>query len=506
MRYAFAECILDTRLYTLHRQGTTVRLRPKAFQVLQYLLEHRDHMVSKDELCTHVWPGQFISDATLEGCITLARRAIGDNGRVQRFIESRRGYGYRFVGSVQEEAVSLPNREAVATAQRIPPILPQAPEQPQAVGREAEWRATLQVVRHGPHWSAPSGVRDGGSGTGENDLGRGVHRRSRAPSASADRARAVYRALGSGESYLPVLEAFGRLCREPGGHELIECFARYAPAWLVQMPWLVSTTEFEALQLQVVGATRERMLRELAEALESLTAVQPLMLVLEDLHWSDYSTLDVLAMLVRRREPARLLVLGTYCPEDVLRQGHPLQTVQHELHIHEHCQTLPLTLLTEAVIATYLSRRFPGLPCTEQLARFVHQRTDGNPLFMVNVMEAWLAQDALGERDGQWALLTHIETLQAGVPESLRQMIEQQLDRLTPEEQRVVEAGSVAGMEFSAAAAAASVGREVVEVEACCASLARRGQWLRASGERAWPDGTVAGCYSFIHALYQEVV
>jgi len=82
MRYAFAECILDTRLYTLHREGTTVRLRPKAFQVLQYLLEHRDHVVSKDELCAHVWPGQFISDATLEGCITLARRAIGDSGRV----------------------------------------------------------------------------------------------------------------------------------------------------------------------------------------------------------------------------------------------------------------------------------------------------------------------------------------------------------------------------------------------------------------------------------------
>ena len=106
MRYVFAECILDTRLYTLHREGTTMRLRPKAFQVLQYLLEHRDHVVSKDELCAHVWPGQFISDATLEGCITLARRAIGDSGRVQRLIESRRGYGYRFVGSVQAEAVS----------------------------------------------------------------------------------------------------------------------------------------------------------------------------------------------------------------------------------------------------------------------------------------------------------------------------------------------------------------------------------------------------------------
>ena len=506
MRYAFAECILDTRLYTLHREGTTVRLRPKAFQVLQYLLEHRDHVISKDELCAHVWPGQFISDATLEGCITLARRAIGDSGRVQRFIESRRGYGYRFVGTVQEEAMSRPDREAVAATPGIPSALLQAPVQPQAVGREAEFGQLHRWLD-----TALTGARQVVFVTGEAGLGKttlveafvagvGHHQHLR-----VGRGQCIEH-YGSGEAYLPVLEALGRLCREPGEQELIECFARYAPTWLVQMPWLLSPTEFEALQLQVVGETRERMLRELAEALERLTAVQPLVLVLEDLHWSDYSTLNVLAMLARRREPARLLVLGTYRPEDVLRQGHPLQTVQHELHLHGHCKILPLTFLTEAAIATYLTRHFPGLPCTEQLARFLHQRTDGNPLFMVNVVEAWLAQGALGERDGQWGLLTDIETLQAGAPESLRQMIEQQLDRLTSEEQRLVEAGSVAGIEFSAAAVAASVDEEIVQVEACCASLTRRGQLLRASGEQVWPDGTVAGCYSFIHALYQEVV
>jgi DNA-binding winged helix-turn-helix (wHTH) protein/predicted ATPase/class 3 adenylate cyclase len=108
MRYVFAECVLDTRLYLLYRRGTTVRLRPKVFHVLQYLLEHRDHVVSKNELCAHVWPSQFISDATLEGCITLARRAIGDSGRVQRLIQSRRGYGYRFVGTVEEDVVRPP--------------------------------------------------------------------------------------------------------------------------------------------------------------------------------------------------------------------------------------------------------------------------------------------------------------------------------------------------------------------------------------------------------------
>src|SRR5919108_4607291 len=126
------------------------------------------------------------------------------------------------------------------------------------------------------------------------------------------------------------------------------------------MPWLVSTTEFEALQLQVVGATRERMLRELAEALERLTAARPLVLVLEDLHWSDYSTLDVLAMLARRREPARLLVLGTYRPEDALQRGHPLSTVHHELQRHGQCTELPLPLLPEAAVAAYLATRFPA--------------------------------------------------------------------------------------------------------------------------------------------------
>lgn len=118
MRYIFAECVLDTQLYSLHRAGVAVRLRPKVFHVLHYLLEHGDHVVSKDELCTHVWPGQFISDATIEGCITLARQAIGDRGRAHRLIESRRGYGYRFVGTVTVCPDPAPS----------PPPIPGAPE------------------------------------------------------------------------------------------------------------------------------------------------------------------------------------------------------------------------------------------------------------------------------------------------------------------------------------------------------------------------------------------
>ena len=110
---------------------------------------------------------------------------------------------------------------------------------------------------------------------------------------------------GAGEAFLPVLDALGRLARGAGGAQLIEILRTYAPMWLVQLPALIDGEEGEALQHKVHGASRERMLRELAEALERLAAEQPVILVLEDLHWSDVSTLDLLAFLARRKEAAR---------------------------------------------------------------------------------------------------------------------------------------------------------------------------------------------------------
>jgi len=144
------------------------------------------------------------------------------------------------------------------------------------------------------------------------------------------------------------------------------------------------------------------------------------------------------------------------------------------------------------------------------LARVLHRRTEGNPLFMATVVDALLSQGLLREgqagEPGQGTTLRPLTEVQAGVPATLEQMIERQFDRLSPDDQRGLEAASVAGMKFSAAAVAAGAGAEVAEIEACCASLARRGQFLRASGVAEWPDGTVATRYSFLRALYQEVI
>src|SRR2546428_5728831 len=169
---------------------------------------------------------------------------------------------------------------------------------------------------------------------------------------------------------MPVLEALEQLCRSSGSQDFVAFLARQAPTWLVQMPWLLSAADLDRLQRSALGATRERMLREMARALEVLSTERPLVLVLEDLHWSDYATLDLLAMLARRQESARLLVLGTYRPEEVLGQEHPLATLTQELQIHGHSQEMPLKLLTEAAVRAYTTARLPRAAMTAEMAQY----------------------------------------------------------------------------------------------------------------------------------------
>jgi predicted ATPase len=302
------------------------------------------------------------------------------------------------------------------------------------------------------------------------------------------------------------LEALGRLCRGPEGEPILALLRQHAPSWLVQMPALLRAEERAELERRESGATQARMLRELAEAIELLTAKRPLVLVLEDLHWSDPSTLAWLGYVARRREPARLLVLATYRPVEAIVADHPLRTLAHELRRHGQCEELVLDYLPEAAVAAYLTRRCPGSELPVRLARTIHQRTDGNPLFLVTLVDTLMRQGELEEDPVGWSLPEGLEAVGVGVPESLRQLIEQQLEQVGPEEQTILEAASVVGMEFSAAAVAAGVAGAAEAVEACCAALARRGQFLEARGTASWPDGTLAARYGFIHALYQEVL
>jgi len=137
-----------------------------------------------------------------------------------------------------------------------------------------------------------------------------------------------------------------------------------------------------------------------------LAAETPIALWLQDLHWSDASTLDWLAYVARRPGAARLLVVGTYRPSEVTEGRHPLPAVRDELALHGRCREIALDLLDEAAVAQYLDYRFG--PAGDEadrlakLARSIHRRTEGNPLFMASAVQDLIGRGVLVERAGRW--------------------------------------------------------------------------------------------------------
>jgi DNA-binding winged helix-turn-helix (wHTH) protein/predicted ATPase len=496
-----------------------IPLAPKAFALLRYLVEHPGQLVTKEELLNAVWPETHVTDAVLKVCIGELRKAMGDDAKSPHFIETAHRRGYRFIGQItgeterQREGETERRREGETERQRdrFSPSLclsvsPSLPLPVSLVGREAEL-ARLQ----GWFEKARRGQRQVVFVTGEPGIGKTslieafLARVADEPGLMMARGQCLEQ-YGASEAYLPALEALAQLCRGPDAERLLALLRRHAPLWLQQMPWLASSDERDQLQRATFGATRERMLREMAEFLESLTADATLVLVMEDLHWSDYSTLDLIALLARRPGPARLLLLGTYRPAEVSLSSHPLRAIKQELRMHKQCAELPLEFLSEGMVAEYLAARFPGSELPVGLARMIHQRTDGNPFFIVNVVDYLIAHGLIVECDGRWEAPGEAEKLEVGVPEDIRQVIEKQIERLSREEQRVLEAASVAGAEFSAVAVAAGLEEEGVWVEERCEELQRRQQFLRAAGTVELPDGRLTTRYGFIHTLYQNAL
>jgi predicted ATPase len=470
-----------------------VPLPPKALAVLWALVSQAGQVVTKAALREAVWADTAVSDAVLTTCIRLLRRALAEDATQPRYIATVHRLGYRFLAPV--------TAGASATPPEPPDVLP-APS-PLLVGREAELAQLHTWFTRAQHGARQMVFVTGEPGIGKTSVVEAfLHQLGPVEALWLGWGECVEH-YGVGEAYLPVLKALGRLGRTPGGEQLVACLQRHALTWLVQMPALLSGAELDALQRTVQGTPRARMLRELAEALEALATARPVVLVLEDLHWSDLSTVEALALLARRRERARLLVLGTYWPTELLVRNHPLKTVKQELAARGQCVELPLGYLRREAVSAYIAQRRAASEeaCTD-LAALVYRWTEGHPLFMVQVVD-YVEQQASA---GTPLPIDEQAAVEVGMPPGLRELIEAQLGRLTEAECQILEVASVVGAVFAVASVAAGMQTAPDAVEAVCESLARRGQFIDDQGLVTWPDGTVSGQYRFRHALYQAVL
>jgi len=491
----FGSFRLDADNAVLWREAETVNLPPKAFALLHYLLRHPGRLLTKETLLNAVWQRRYVSESVLKGCINELRKVLEDDPKSPRYIETVAKLGYRFIAEV---------RQAGGGEACTPEWLPSTAHgfghgssSAHWVGRRAElaWlEDRFERARHGERQIA---FFTGDAGIGKTTLIEMFLARVNSPNVALLRARCVEQ-CGTGEAFMPLIEALENGCRAAGGRPLIDRLHRYAPTWLMQMTSVLTSEDKDKLSQEVFGATSSRMLREAAEFFESISSEFPLILVIDDLHWSDFATLDLISLLGRRHAPARLFVIATYRPVDVTLARHPVRRISQELKVRGLCAELSLSGLGEDEIKEYLISRYPEEDGYKTLSSSIYRWTEGHPFFMVNLVDhlAGSGRLSLGPRpDG--ASLT--------IPDNLLEMIGAQVERLSVSERRLLEMASVCGAEWSAALLAAVSGEDLATVELCCEELSQRGQMLKSCGADEWGNGVVAGRYGFLHSLYREV-
>src|SRR5467141_441643 len=484
---------LDIVNHCLWRGEDRVLLTPKAFDVLRYLVEHADRLVTQDEILGALWPETYVNPEVIKKYILGIRKALGDRHDKPEFIETFPRRGYQFVASISEVNPVAPSDLGVNAGRKM-------------VGREA---AMAQLDGYlGEALKAQRQVIfiTGEAGIGKTTLVDEFHQAASLRSNLRVVRGQCVEGFGGKEAYYPVLEALGQWVRDAGGGSVLQTLAKQAPTWLIQFPSLVKAEQREALQKEIVGATRERMVREICEALESLTAQDPLVLILEDLHWVDLSTLDFISALARRRGPAKLLLLGTYRPADVIISQSPLKALKQDLLIHNLSHEISLERLEESDVAEYLAIKFLDGDFPPRFAKLIYHHSGGNALFMVPILQDLWKKGLIAQANGKWTLMLAHEDVGPTVPETLDQMIEMQFQQLSSLEQRILRSASVAGERFSIWAISTSAEFESGSIDDACEGLAEKLQFIKAAGIHKLANGQISAHYDFRHSLYREVL
>jgi DNA-binding winged helix-turn-helix (wHTH) protein/tetratricopeptide (TPR) repeat protein len=488
---------LDPASGCLWRGKRRITLTPTDCAVLQHLVRHAGRLVTTKELLDAVWLGTAVTPGVIKVRVRRLRRALRDPADCPRFIETVQRRGYRFVAPVSGRSPLRPSLLG-ATGARSPRAASNF------VGREkelADLEALFDEARGGHRQIV---FVSGEPGIGKSTLVNEFLTRAVDPRKVWIGHGQCIETHGAAEPYMPVLEALGRACRGPSGRRLQRRLGVLAPAWVAQMPALRATRRRRAAPKEI-GVPPERMVRELGEALDLITAERPLVLCVEDVHWSDGPTLTLLSALARRQDTARLFVVATYRPGDALASNQPLTDLVRELDVQRRCRSVYLGGLSASDVTAYLVERFPGHVFPASLAGVLHRRSEGNPLFLVAIVEDLVADGRIADVDGRATLRTAVDALDSTVPGTIRQLVARQRERLSAPEQEVLAAASVVGATFHVPLVAAALERPVADVEDTCARLAERQLFVRTAADIAWPDGTPAATCAFVHAVYQAL-
>jgi serine/threonine protein kinase/tetratricopeptide (TPR) repeat protein len=321
------------------------------------------------------------------------------------------------------------------------------------------------------------------------------------------RGRCSERLAGS-EAYLPVLEALESLLvgddRHSGAQSLM---AELAPTWYAQVaPAGHGGNTGVGAQLELKNASQERMKRELRTFLEAVARVKPLVVFFDDVHWADASTTDLLGYISSQFAGARVLVVVTYRPTDLLLAKHPFAALKLDLAARGLCREVLLGFLSLDETARYLELEFPGHDFPPTLAALIHGKTEGSPLFMVDLVRDLRDREVIVPAENGWTLAQSVPALERDLPESVRSMIERKIGQLVDDDRQLLVCASVQGHAFDSAVVAKALERDPADIEERLEVLDRVHAFVSVLGEDALPTGVPTLRCRFVHVLYQNAL
>lgn len=478
---------LDLSGGALFRGGRAVGLRPKTLAVLAALIERQGEVVSQDDLRRMVWGSGHGSQAGPKQCIRELRHLIGvlfdDGDAGAGLIETEGRRGYRLTRPIPTRG------DTPGPAHRSGAL---------CVGRQAELEVLLDGAEACWRGHRALALVAGEAGAGKTRLLDAFTARlpSHRPLWVA-RGQAIVHP-GAREPYGLLLDALAGLSTGPEAETLVRHLRRVAPSWAGQISGA-------GTRPQGGPVDTDTMRHEFSDLMERMTRTRPGVLVLEDLHWADPSTLAWLAQWGMQQRPSRLMVIGTY-RDDALDRSRDLADTLRQLSRQPGTRGLTLGGLSEAAVSDYLRERFPGSAFPTALAGALARRTEGHAILVESAVEHWLAEGAIRSSGDGWELTRDPDDLAGSIAQDMRSLIEEdRVGQLDPEERTLLEVASVAGPSFSAIDLADD--RDALEeAERQLEHLARNRRFIEHAGVSRRPDGTHATRYAFRHALHHEAL
>jgi tetratricopeptide (TPR) repeat protein len=312
--------------------------------------------------------------------------------------------------------------------------------------------------------------------------------------------------LADGEAYLPILEALDSLLHSASGDSVSRIMRTLAPSWFLEM---APARQQESTMIRLADSkatSQERLKREFLALLQELCRHRPLLLFLEDVHWIDTSTVDLLAYITSRFESLPLLVVITYRAGEMVDSMRPLLQLKLDLEARGLSRELSLQYLGKADVEGYLALEFPENLLPASFSEFLWQRTEGNPLFMVDLVRDLRDRKIIVREQGRWILSKPIEDIGVDLPASVRSMIQRKIDSLSEPDRRLLQAASVEGAEFHSVVLASVVSADAADVEERLENIERNHFFIQRIGEKEFPDGTLTLHLRFVHVLYQNAL